>query len=187
MEGDFSFGLYDDTILKFGLRSGDSLKDEKINEIMEFDEYNFGKKIAYSYLSYRQRSKSELVKKLKQKKISDPVINKITRLLEDQKYLNDQTYAESFLENKINTKPIGKRLAIIKLYEKGINKEIAEKVIEENYSEDKEIELATIVLKKYEKIIKYKDEANKKSKCYRYLISRGFGYEIVSKVLNVKD
>jgi len=187
LDGDFSFGLYDDTILKFGLRSGDELEGEKIKEIREFDEFNFGKKIAYSFLSYRQRSKKELTKKLKDKKISEGIINKIIKLLEEQKYIDDNSYAKMYLETKIRNKPIGKRLLQNKLYEKGIDKDTAEKTLTENYTEEKEIESAKKLFKKYSKKIKGKRDSEKKQKCYRYLISRGFDYEIVNKVVNIEN
>lgn len=184
LEGEFAFGLYEDSILKFGLRTDDELDDEKIKEMKEFDEYGFGKKTAYSYLSYKQRSRKEVEKKLKQKKVSDDTIAKVIELLEKQKYLDDKTYAKNYLEDKLNSKPIGKRLAKLKLCEKGIDKATVDKTIDDNYSEEKEFELAGQLLLKYAVKVKYKDETGKKNKCYRYLISRGFDFEIVSRVLN---
>lgn len=185
LDGGFAFGLYDETILKFGLRTGDELEDEKITEIKEYDEFNYGKKIAYSFLSYRQRSKKELTKKLKDKRISKSGIDKIIKLLEEQKFINDSTYAKMYLESKIRNKPMGKRLLQNKLFEKGIDKDIAEKTLNENYSEEKEMDSAKKLLEKYTKKIKGKDANEKKQKCYRYLISRGFDFEIVNKVVNI--
>jgi len=184
LDGEFAFGLYDDTILKFGLRTGDELEEKKIKVIKEFDEFNSGKKIAYSFLSYRQRSKKELTKKLKDKKISEAVIDKIIELLEEQKYIDDSSYAKMYIETKIRNKPLGKRLLQNKLYEKGIDKDNVEKILNENYSEEKEIESAKKLFKKYSKKIKGED---KKQKCYRYLLSRGFDYEIVNKVVNIEN
>jgi regulatory protein len=185
LDGDFAFGLFDDTILKFGLRTNDELNQTRITEIKEYDEFNYGKKIAYSFLSYRQRSKKELTKKLKDKKISESGIDKIIKLLEEQKFINDSTYAKIYLESKIRNKPMGKRLLQNKLFEKGIDKDTAEKTLNENYSEEKEIESAKKLLEKYSKKIKGKDLSEKKQKCYRYLISRGFDFEIVNKVMNI--
>lgn len=187
LDENFAFGLYDDTILKFGLRTGDEIEEKKISKIKEFDEFNYCKKIAYSFLSYKQRSKKELTKKLKDKKISETVINKIITLLEEQKYVDDKSYAKMYLETKIRNKPIGKRLLQNKLHEKGIDKETAEQTLTENYSEEKEIESAKKLFKKYSKKIRGKGAADIKQKCYRYLISRGFDYGIVNKVVNIES
>ncbi len=115
IDGSFAFGLYEDSVLKYGLRSGDELNEKKIIEMREFDEFGYGKKAAYSFLAYKPRSKKDLVKKLKQKKVSDKIIDDIIELLEKQKYLNDEIYARNYLEDKLNSKPIGKRLAKMKL------------------------------------------------------------------------
>jgi regulatory protein len=186
LDGEFAFGLYEDSLVKYGLRSGDVLSEDKIKEMKEYDEFGFGKKVAYSYLAYRQRSKRELAGKLKQKKISADIIEKIIALLEEQKYLNDNTFAKNYLDDKLNSKPIGKRLAILKLSEKGIDKEIIEGAVNESYADDKEAELAEKALKKYERIVKYKDAADKKNKCFRHLISKGFDFDTVKKVMNIE-
>lgn len=185
LDGSFAFGLYEDSVLKYGLRTEDELDEKKIKEMREFDEFGFGKKAAYSFLAYKPRSKKELVKKLKQKKVSDNIIDDIIELLEKQKYLDDKTYAKSYLEDKLNSKPIGRRLAKLKLFEKGIDKELIEKTIDENYSEDKEFELAAKLMEKFEKKVKHKDPADKRNKCYRYLISKGFDYETAGRVLKI--
>jgi regulatory protein len=184
IDGDFAFGLYEDSLVKYGLRSGDELTAEKIKEMQEYDEFGYGKKVAYSFLAYKQRSKKELIKKLKLKKISEASIEKITELLEKQKYLNDELFAGNFIEDKLNSRPIGKRLAKLKLSEKGIDKEVIEETLNKIYSEDKEAEYAERVLEKYVKKVKYKDAVDKKNKCYRYLISKGFDFDTVKKVLS---
>ena len=185
LDGSFAFGLYEDSVLKYGLRTEDELDEKKIKEMREFDEFGYGKKAAYSFLAYKPRSKKELMKKLKQKKVSDNIIDDIIELLEKQKYLDDKTYAKSYLEDKLNSKPIGRRLAKLKLFEKGIDKELIEKTIDENYSEDKEFELAAKLMEKFEKKVKHKDPADKRNKCYRYLISKGFDYETAGRVLKI--
>ena len=185
LDGSFAFGLYEDSVLKYGLRTEDELDEKKIKEMREFDEFGYGKKAAYSFLAYKPRSKKELVKKLRQKKVSDSIIDDIIELLEKQKYLDDKTYAKSYLEDKLNSKPIGRRLAKLKLFEKGIDKELIEKTIDENYSEDKEFELAAKLMEKFEKKVKHKDPADKRNKCYRYLISKGFDYETAGRVLKI--
>lgn len=187
LDGEFAFGLYEDSVLKFGLRTDDELTENKIEEIRKFDEFGFGKKTAYAFLAYKQRSKKEIVKKLKQKKISDNAIEDIVELLEKQKYLDDKAYARNYLEDKLNSKPVGKRLAKLKLFEKGIDKELIESTVNESYTGDKEFELASELLKKYEKKVNYKDMQDKKNKCYRYLISKGFDYETTGRVLNTSE
>ncbi|MBS1516738.1 MAG: RecX family transcriptional regulator [Bacteroidetes bacterium] len=184
MDGEFYSGLYEDTIVKYGLRTGDELSEADMEKIRSYDEFNYAKTSAYRFLAYRQRSKKEMILRLKQKKISLPSINKVIKLLEEQKYLNDEVFAYNFIKEKIKNKPLGKRVLADKLREKGISSEISEKVLKENYSEEDEFLSAGIVLKKYLNKGKFKSEYDKKSKCYRHLLSRGFDYDIINSVLS---
>ena len=184
LDGEFAFGLYEDSLVKYGLRTGDELDEKKIEEIKKYDEFGFGKKVAYSFLSYKQRSRNEIVKKLKQKKVSDNTIDEVIELLLKQKYIDDKTYAKNYIDDKINSKPIGKRLAKLKLFEKGIDKELIEETLNESYTEETETELAVRLLSKYEKKLKSDDPLERKSKCFRYLLSKGFDYETIRRAIN---
>lgn len=182
---EFCIGVYEDTVLKFGLRTGDELSEKKLTELKDYDEIIAGKKIAYEFLSYRQRSKKEIAKKLKQKKISEKNIDAIISQLKEQKYIDDEKFARNFLDSKIRQKPAGKRLLKLKLIEKGIDEETAERAIDENFPEAKEIESAKKLLAKFQKKHKGEEGIKLKSKSYRYLASKGFDTEIINEVLKI--
>jgi regulatory protein len=187
LDGEFAFGADKETIYTFGLRKNDELAEDKINEIKEYDEFNFGKKIAFRFLNYKPRTEKELRKKLKENKISEKSTEKVISVLKNLKYLDDGHFAKMYLEEKLANNPKGKRLIAIKLAEKGINKEVISNVIDSQYSEDKEIEKARDVLKKYLKKVKAKSESDKKHKCFRHLLSKGFDYEIVKAACNITN
>jgi len=184
IDGDFAFGIYKETVLKFGLRTKDELNDEKINEIKDYDEYYAGKRIALRFLSYRQRSEKEVRDKLKIKKISESNIDKIILTLKDLNYINDEQFGKLFLDSILIKKPLGRRLVSSKLLEKGIKKEVIEFVLRENYKEEEEFKKCNELLSKYERKVKTKNEIEKKRKCYQYLLSRGFENEIVNEVVS---
>ncbi len=187
LDGEFAFGLYDDTILKYGLRTNDELSPDRINEMREEDEYTFGKNVAYKFLSYRQRSEKEIRAKLKEKKIQPATIEKIIKYLRELKYLDDELFSKMYLQSQLLNKPAGKRLLKMKMLEKGISKDTADKILKENYNEEDEIKAAKLLLSKYTKRIKKKDEKEIKKKCFQYLISRGFDFEIAKQVIGESD
>lgn len=187
IDGEFYAGLYEDTIFKFGLRVGDEISEKNIVEIKNYDEYNYAKTCAYRSLAYRQRSKKELITKLKQKKISAQTIINVIELLEEQKYINDEDFAENFVKEKIKNKPSGKRTLIYKLQEKGISKEISEEATAKNYSPEDEYTAAAKLLSKFIKKGRFKNEYDKKSKCFRHLISKGFNFDTANRLLTESD
>lgn len=183
LDGEFAFGLYDDTILKYGLRTNDELDEDKIKEMREADEYIFGKNVAYKFLSYRQRSEKEIRTKLKEKKIQLETIEKIINYFKDLKYLDDEVFSKTYLQSQLINKPAGKRLLKMKMLEKGISKETADKVLKDNFSEEEELSSAKLLLTKYKKRIKKKDEREIMRKCFQYLVSRGFDFDIAKAAI----
>lgn len=183
IDGQFSFGIYEDTLVKFGLRKNDELSENKIKEIRDYDEINFGKKVAYKYLSYKQRSEKELRDKLIKSKISPKNVNKIIKFFKEHNFINDELYVKSLIDSKVSKKPVGKKLLENKLRQKGISKDLIESTIDLYIDNNKEEENALILLKKYiKKIDKYPLD-KQKQKAFRYLLSRGFEYEIISNII----
>jgi regulatory protein len=182
LEGEFAFGIYEDTLVKFALRKNDDLTEEKITEIKDYDEYNYGKKVAYDFLYYRQRSEKELRTKLKQKNISRKNSDKVIEFFISHKFLNDEEFARSFTAQELMKKPSGKRLLYRKLLLKGINKEVIERILEMYYPE--ESSAAETLLNKYISKLKDKPLPVQKQKSYNYLISRGFDFDTAKETVN---
>ena len=188
MDEEFYCGLYDDTILKYGLRKSDDVSEKQISEIKDFDEYIYGKKTAYDYLSYRIRTVSEIKKKLKNKKISEGSIEKILKHLSELGLTNDEEFATQLVLEKIKRKHIGKKLLKQKLFEKGVPKSVGEEVLEKVFEEVDEKELALENFKKYSPKLKGKSPEEKRKKTYDYLMRKGFDYDVINQIIreNIK-
>lgn len=187
LDGEYAFGLYKETIYHFGLRTKDELDEKRVEELKSFDEINFGKKVAYRFLNFKPRSEKEVRTKLRGHKLSDTSIDTIIDSLKEFKFINDEQYAKMFIESKVNLKPEGRRSLKIKLTQKGIEKETSEKTVEENYSEETEFQKAHDLYIKYSKKVKAKTPLEKKQKCYRHLLSKGFSFDLINRVLKIED
>ncbi len=187
LAGEYAFGLYKETIYDFGLRVKDELTEEKIKEIRSYDEVNFGKKAAIRFLNYKQRTEKEVIDKLRSFKLTEESIKTVMDFLKEFKFVNDENYAKLYVESKKLLKPEGRRTVKMRLALKGINKELSDKSVEENYSEEEELNKARLLYLKYRKKVRGKNEADKKQKCYRYLISKGFSYDIASSVMKLNN
>lgn len=183
VDDEFFCGLYDDTILKYGIRKNDEISEDKINRIKDFDEYIYGKKVAYDYLSYRVRTVSELRKKLKSKKISESSVEKILAHLSELGLTNDEEFAAQLIKEKISRKPIGKKLLRQKLFEKGVPKAVSEDAIEKAFTQVSEKDLARENFKKYYPKIKDREIKDQKKMTFDYLARRGFDYGIINEII----
>ncbi len=186
LDDEFYCGLYDDTLLKYGLASGDEVTEKQIEDIRGFDEYIYGKKIAFDYLSYRIRTISEIKKRLKKAKLQDETIDKVIAHLKELKLVDDEAFARQLVAEKIKNKPTGKRMLEKKLYEMGIPKQVSEPVINELLDEETEKALA---LKTYEKLfpkLQGLDRQEARKKIFAKLASRGFNFDIINEIIREK-
>jgi regulatory protein len=184
VDGAFFCGLYEDTILKYGIHANEMLTGDRLDEIRDFDEYIYGKNVAYSFLSYRMRSVSEIKKKLREKKISGKSIVKVIELLEEQKLVDDREFAKVLIADKIKRNPVGRKVLKQKLFEKGVSKSVSDEALEKVFSGEEEKKLALEVFNKYLPKIKDKDFYGQKRKAFEHLARKGFDFDVINEVLN---
>lgn len=183
IDGSFFCGLYDDTVLKYGIAPHDEITEKKLDEIKDFDEYIYGKKIAFDYLSYRVRTVSEIRKKLKSKKISGESVEKVLKHLNELKLTNDEEFAKQLIQEKIARNPSGKRVLKQKLFEKGISKEVSDEAIEKAFADIDEKELALKSFEKYYPRIKSQETDKKRKKAFDFLSRRGFNFDVINEII----
>lgn len=133
---------------------------------------------AVKYLTIRLRTVGELQQKLKLKKFPADVIVKVLRELENLDFLNDERYAQIFVENLKRYKSFGYYGIKAKLTAKKIPNDMIEQVLEDFFSEDEEVEVARRFVQKLARIGRKEYE-----KVARSLASKGFRTEVTSKVL----
>ena len=147
---------------------------------------NQAMKFTIKLLSIRKRSVFEITKRLRQKKIAEDVIDKVIKELLEYKYLNDEEFAEAYINDRINFNPRGGFLIRKELREKGIAENIIDEKIKEFLPEEKELKLAkTATKKKLEYLDKNKELDKNKiyQKIGAHLQSKGYSSCIIREVL----
>ncbi len=133
-----------------------------------------------SYLTRSAKTEMQVRIKLKEKGFSiddrNYAVNKAIAL----DYINDQNYAESYVE--FYSKAKGKVRLKRELHEKGVADNIIDKVLSTIDSEkDNCYAVAVKYLKNKKKDVKLRE------KLLRHLVSRGFSYSIIKTVLDRLD
>ncbi len=145
---------------------------------------NDGLKFAMKLISLRRRSVFEVAERLKEKGLKENVIKEVLEELRGYKYLDDQKFAESYINDRMNFNPRGKFLIKKELQEKGVAENIIEEKIEELISEEKEIESARKLAEKKLRIMGNKGDKNKiNQKIMSYLQSKGYSLEIIGQAV----
>lgn len=154
-----------------------------MNQTSADKERNKAKEASFHLLKIRLRSEHELREKLKLKKFSKSIINETIQFLLDKRFLDDTIFAKSWTRSRLN-KPYGLIRIRFELIQKGIDKIIIEKILNqtgEDYNEQTAIrELAQKRIQKYSNL----EPAKQKQRLYGYLARRGFTSGNIWKVIN---
>jgi len=177
--------IYYDVYLSFPLYKGDNISSEKIKKLQAANNEYEVKRSAFRYLSGRNHSYLELKNKLKKKGFNIAIIEKVLDELKEKKYLNDFSFAENFVRNRIERKKEGIMKITSELFKKGIDREIIAEVTKGINNNPKNFNNALMLAKnKYEKLSKRNEtELRKiKGKLFNFLKSRGYTSDIIFKV-----
>lgn len=177
LDGDFAFGLA--RIVAAWLSVGQELSEDKIRELRAMDEIEVATTRALRFLSVRPRSEQEIRTKLKTKDVAEPVQDEVIQRLRTAGLLDDERFAELWVENRSEFRPRGGRALRMELRQKGI----AETVIETTLAElDEETLALQAALKQARRYAGLEFEDFRK-KLYGFLARRGFPYDIIQTVV----
>lgn len=161
--------------LAAGLKTGDELSDTQIEEIKTADRKSEAYERALHYLGYRPRSRSEILVFLKKKGFSDQAVEWAVTRLESFRYIDDESFARFWIENRERHRPRGRFALRYELRSKGIS----DSVIENLLSDHDENEAAWRALCRKLQTWKTDDEFKLKKQIHAFLRSRGFSHETI--------
>ena len=178
--------LSEDTFYNSGLRKGDEISEDRFSFFIEQNILYHIKQRAFSYLARRFHSERELLIKLKQKSYEERLIKLMLNELREKSFIDDQVFANHFIEEKLKKKRWGKNKIRAALFSKGVSASIIDEVLKSFDSEEDQNEAAlSLVKKKYENLKKRETDNRKlKQKLIAFLLSRGFEYEISVEVVS---
>jgi regulatory protein len=196
VDEEFSFSVEEITLTKFNLYKGKELTEQEIEEISSQDLTQKFLFKAVDYLGRRPRSTKEikdyLNKKLSDKRYFDidkekiySTIGAVVKKLAEKNYLNDLEFARWWIRSREEHRPRGKQVLKQELFQKGIDKETVEEVLKDGITDETQFKSAEkIALKKLELLKNRGFEGYElKNKLSQYVLSKGYSWDIVSKIV----
>ena len=189
----FFCGLSLDNVARFGIYVGKDLSDEDLENIL-FEELKsrFFQR-AMNYISRSIKTEFQITRYLKnlsfKKKgewytdISNENLESIIELtvkkLKEYGYIDDEEFAQQFIQSRIKNKPRGKLILQSELMSKGVEANLAREKVEELVEDEYDM-LKRIYLKKY---------GNEKmdlsdSKKIDFLRRKGFNWDLINQFIN---
>lgn len=142
--------------------------------------YNFALDKALKHLSYKPRSIYEVQTFLEKKKIKNSIINRVLSYLKGKKYIDDRSFANLFIEQRVRFKPRSLFAIGYELKQKGISQEIIDQALCKYDDIDLAEKTVQIKLESWKKF----DDCTFKKKLMNHLRYRGFSFEISLSAYN---
>lgn len=192
-----TYGLYcddvflaeisEDTLVHFTISRGSEYSPKKFNEIIEYNNLVNCLNQSYEFLKRRPHLKTELYRKLKNKKFNPVIIKRVIEELQKKQYLDDREFITLYIRDQIRQRKSGPLLIKKKLLEKGALKYDVDVLLDTLFTEEEQLAIAKHLLDKKLTIIREQDKLKRKQKLYQYIQGRGFSWPVIEQAFTQID
>ena len=175
----FALSLAPETALKENLGIGQDLGRAALEELANKDLRQRCFNSAVRFLGYRPRSESEIKQRLTRHGFDDGTIDKTLVKLKDMGYVDDTAFAHFWVENRETFSPRSRRMAKFELKRKGLKADIIDQAV----NEINEKESAYRAAQNRARRLTALDYQDFRLRLGQYLGRRGFGYGIISEIV----
>jgi regulatory protein len=177
LDGEFAFGL--SRIVAAWLQIGQELSEEEIALLKSKENYEAAFQQALKLLNYRQRSEAEVRKNLEEHQFLEVVIVETIERLRRSGLLNDQRFAQNWVENRSEFRPRSRRALQAELRQRGLAEEAIAEALEAVDDEELAYQAACKQARKYRE----SEWPDFRVKMTNFLARRGFRYDSISNAV----
>ncbi len=178
VDGRFCCGLTLEAVMKYRLKVGQVVSEERLSEIQLESEKNTAFDKALTHISATMKTEKQIRDFLTKKGYLPAVVEYVAEKMRSYRFLDDGSYAAAYVESAAKRK--GGRLIKMELRGKGVSETEIEEALGV-LDEEREIATASTILQKYMR--NKSNDTTTLQKAYRYLTSKGFSYEVAKAAL----
>ncbi len=135
------------------------------------------------YCSRAERCEFDIRKKLVSWELPDEAIVRIIKRLKDERFLSEERFCRSFVNDKLQFNKWGKTKIVYELKKRNIAESVYDPILEELAGDEFEKQLIHILTVKV-RSVKAKNEYDKKTKLIRFALGRGFSIDLAITCVN---
>lgn len=133
-----------------------------------------------------EHCQQEMRDKMRRWELDEIVQNRIIDRLIKERYVDDERYARAFVKDKIRYNKWGRRKVQQALWQKRIDADIQQRVLDE-IDEKEYLDVLRPLLKQKRKSIRAASDYEMNQKLARFALSRGFTFDLIRQCLDVDD
>lgn len=181
IDASFAFGLASAVVEREGLHVGQDLTQADLDRLLEAEAYFRALNASLHFLSYRPRSEGEIRQRLRRSDTPAETIDAVLTQLRDWRYVDDEDFAQRWIENRSQHRPRGARLLTQELRAKGVDPEVVSRSIEEAEL-DETSQALEAGRKRWAQLASLEPEVRER-RMIGFLQRRGFGFDSIRQVL----
>ena len=182
IDNEYAFSISMELVYKESLKPRMEIDVERLRDIADKEGYLKCKNAALKIIERSYKTEKEVRDKLREKEYTDSQIEKSIEFLKEYNFVNDDNYAKAYINDKLSSR--GRQKIKYDLIKKGIDIQIIDEKLSLIDSDDERNTAVALAEKKYRTIKKSEsDEYKLSGKLYRFLISKGYNYDIVKDVV----
>lgn len=182
IDDEFAFSLSAEIVYKENLAPKQVIDVEKLTRISREDEFMKCKNSALKIVERSYKTEKEIYNKLIAKEYSKESINRAIEFLREYNLINDENYVKMYVKDKLKSQ--GKNKIKYNLKRKGIPDELINEELSKIDYDDSKDGAIILARKKYNELQRRESDKYKLSqKLYRFLISKGYNYDLASDVM----
>jgi regulatory protein len=184
VDGTFRVAVAAELAFGLPLRAGDPITPDLIAELEQRDQRWRAREAALNLLSYRPRTAAELRRRLREKDFGNEVVEQCVEELLQRGLVDDASFAESFVRDRLRFRPRGPQLLLQELRTKGVDWDTARATVDDVCREDgvSETDLARQAAARWSPR-SGETRLRARRRLYNFLARRGFGAEVVREVV----
>jgi regulatory protein len=133
-----------------------------------------------------EHCQQEMTDKMKRWGVDEETQARIMARLIDERYVDDERYARAFVKDKVKYNKWGRRKVEQALWQKHIDRDIQQRVLDDISNEDY-VSVLRPLLQQKRKSTKASSPYELKQKLIRFALGRGFDFDIIRQCMEVSD
>jgi regulatory protein len=126
----------------------------------------------------------EMLEKMRKWELSDEAQARVMQRLIEGRYVDDERYARAFVRDKIRYNKWGRRKVEQALWQKHIDEDIRQRVLNE-VDDEEYLNVLRPLLKQKRKATKADNDYQLNQKLVRFALGRGFTYDIIRQCIGI--
>jgi regulatory protein len=183
VDDQFLLGVSALIVLQMGLRVGQELSPDQIEQLGEEEALQQASNRALNFLSFRPRSREEVRRYLRKKETPPELIDAVMQRLDDLDLINDQSFTEFWVESRERSNPKGAQALKNELRMKGVKRELVDELVTDEQDEERALRAGR---KKAAMLARQSDMDFKtfRARLGPFLQRRGFSYQVTTHAVH---